>query len=98
MVAHDEDAIALLTVCWGLAKAHFPPNAIGHIENCFRESGLPNIATRNVNEGWSFTPGTSITKSGVGDGYRLEINGEVFHFPSVSRAPPEGYFLQDYVA
>ena len=94
MVAHDEDAITLLTVCWGLAKAHFPSDAIGHIENCFSESGLPNITTRNVSEGWLFTPGTSITKSGVGDGYHLEINREVFQFLSVSHAPPEGYFSQ----
>lgn len=51
MVSCDEDAIALLTVCWGLAKAHFPRDAMDHIEKCFDSSGLPHIATRNVSEG-----------------------------------------------
>jgi hypothetical protein len=51
MVSRDEDAIALLTLCWGLAKTHFPREAMDHIEKCFDSSGLPHIATRNVNEG-----------------------------------------------
>jgi hypothetical protein len=34
----------------------------------------------------------------LGQGYRLEINGKVFQFPAVTRAPPEAYMSQDYVA
>lgn len=51
MVQHDEDAIALLTVCWSLAKAHFPSDVMEYIEKCLEDSGMPHLATRNVSEG-----------------------------------------------
>ena len=99
-VMHDEDAIALLTICWSLARAHFPPDAIDYIEKCFNDSGLPHLATRNVAEGQLSDLGSSytVTEFNLGTGYRLEINGKTYQFPNVTRAPPEGYFSQDYVA
>ena len=51
MVERDEDAVALLTVCWSLAKAHFPTEVMDYIEKCLEDSGMPHLATRNVGEG-----------------------------------------------
>jgi hypothetical protein len=34
----------------------------------------------------------------LGQGYRLEINGKIYQFPAITRAPPEAYMSQDYVA
>jgi hypothetical protein len=48
---HDNDAIALLTLCWSLAKAYLPEEVTRNIEDCMKDSGLPTIATRNVKEG-----------------------------------------------
>ncbi|KAF8219582.1 hypothetical protein L208DRAFT_1339092, partial [Tricholoma matsutake] len=79
---HDQDAIALITLTWSLAKANLPAQVIEHIKICLKESGLPRIATRNIPEG---------------TGYQLEIDGKVYNFPSFEWAPPEGYFSQDYV-
>jgi len=54
MVKHDEDAVALLTICWSLAKAHFPSDVMDYIEKCLADSGMPRLATRNVGEGLCF--------------------------------------------
>jgi hypothetical protein len=51
MINHDEDAVALLTVCWSLAKAAMPLEITNHIEGCLESSGLPRVATRNLPEG-----------------------------------------------
>jgi len=83
MVQHDEDVVALLTVCWSLSKAHFPSDIMKYIEKCLEDSGMPRLATQNVSEG---------------QGYRLAINGKIYQFPAVTRAPPEAYMSQDYVA
>lgn len=48
---HDQDAIALITLTWSLAKANLPAQVIEHIKICLKESGLPRIATRNIPEG-----------------------------------------------
>jgi hypothetical protein len=48
---HDQDAIALVTLTWSLAKANLPVQVIVHIETCLKESGLPWIASRNIPEG-----------------------------------------------
>ena len=49
--SHDQDAIALVTLTWSLAKANLPAQVIEHIEACLKESGLPRIATRNIPDG-----------------------------------------------
>ena len=102
MVQHDEDAVALLTVCWSLAKAHFPSDVMGYIEKCLEDSGILRLATRNVSEGlWIHGHSYEnllIFFLPLGQGYRLEINGKIYQFPAVTRAPPEGYMSQDYVA
>lgn len=33
-----------------------------------------------------------------GQGYQLKLDDETYIFPEFERAPPEGYFTQDYVA
>lgn len=48
---HDEDAVALLTLCWSIAKATVPIQVMGKIERVLEDSGLPRIATRSVNQG-----------------------------------------------
>jgi hypothetical protein len=105
MVQHDEDATALLTVCWSLAKAHFPSDVMEYIEKCLEDSGIPRLATRNVSEGlWicghSYRSLLIFLFPSIllGQGYRLEINGKIYQFPAVTRAPPEAYMSQDYVA
>lgn len=34
----------------------------------------------------------------VGRGYQLKLGDKIYSFPDFERAPPEGYFSQDYVA
>lgn len=51
MTGRDEDAIALLTLCWSLAKASMPAEVMDVLEASLKESGMPRIATRNVPEG-----------------------------------------------
>jgi hypothetical protein len=51
MIDRDEDAIALLTLCWSLAKASMPGEVIDVLDDSLKVSGMPRIATRNVPEG-----------------------------------------------
>jgi hypothetical protein len=51
MMQHNKDAIALLMVCWNLAKANFPSDVMKYIEKCLENSGVPRLATQNVTEG-----------------------------------------------
>ncbi|KAF8233988.1 hypothetical protein L208DRAFT_1058591, partial [Tricholoma matsutake] len=83
MVERDEDAIALMTLCWSLAKASMPSEVMDDLEDSLKKSGMPRIATRNVPEGC---------------GYCLDLEGKTYSFPTFERAPPEGYFSQYYVA
>lgn len=43
--------IALLTLCWSLAKASMPGEVIDVLDDSLKVSGMPRIATRNVPEG-----------------------------------------------
>jgi hypothetical protein len=54
MIGRDEDVIALLTLCWSLAKASMPREVMDTIEDSLKESGMPRIATRNIPEGKIF--------------------------------------------
>ena len=51
MIEQDEDAIALMTMCWSLAKASILGEVMDDLEDSLKESGMPRIATRNVPEG-----------------------------------------------
>jgi hypothetical protein len=51
MIGRDEDAIALLTLCWSLAKASMPREVMDTLEDSLKASGMPRIATRNIPEG-----------------------------------------------
>ncbi|KAF7367838.1 hypothetical protein MSAN_00848300 [Mycena sanguinolenta] len=80
-VAHDEDAIAAMTLLWSIAKSLLPIEMINLITDAVGEIGLPKIATRNVPEG---------------TGYRVSLAGKTYEFPLYDRAPCEGIFTQDY--
>ena len=45
MAERDEDVIALLTLCWSLAKALMPAEVMDVLEASLKESGMPRIAT-----------------------------------------------------
>lgn len=51
MIGRDEDVIALLTLCWSLAKASIPHEVMDSLEDAMKVSGMPRIATRNIPEG-----------------------------------------------
>ena len=51
MTERDEDAIALMTLCWSLAKGSMPGEVMDVLEDSLKDSGMPRIATRNVPEG-----------------------------------------------
>lgn len=98
MVERDEDAIALMTLCWSLAKASMPSEVMDDLEDSLKKSGMPRIATRNVPEGKIYTCLQGIwLLINLGCGYCLDLEGKTYSFPTFERAPPEGYFSQDYV-
>ncbi|KAJ7160826.1 hypothetical protein C8R46DRAFT_1223165 [Mycena filopes] len=80
---HDEDAIAAMTLTWGICRSLLPPAIIGEIEGFLKAAGLPQIATRDVDPG---------------AGFKFSIGGQEYDFPEFERAPPEGMFSQDYSA
>jgi hypothetical protein len=99
MVERDEDAIALMTLCWSLAKASMPGEVMDVLEDSLKKSGMPRIATRNIPEGKIYTCMCSIRLFiNLGCGYCLDLEGKTYSFPNFERAPPEGYLSQDYVA
>jgi len=51
MISRDEDIIAVISLFWSLVKAVMPTDVTDHIEQCLSSSGLPTIATQNVDEG-----------------------------------------------
>ncbi|KAJ7656713.1 hypothetical protein DFH06DRAFT_1198319 [Mycena polygramma] len=82
-VDHDEDAIAAMTLTWSACKAFLPTEVTSEIEKHLETAGLPRMATRQVPPG---------------EGYRFNIAGHEFAFPTFERAPSEGMFSQDYSA
>jgi hypothetical protein len=51
MVAHDEDIIAALTIMWALVRSVMPSEVMDGVEKDLEESGLPRLATCNIDEG-----------------------------------------------
>ena len=101
MIERDEDAIALMTLCWSLAKASMPHEVMDVLEGSLKESGMPRIATRNVPEGKIHNLHVIVASNCMiylGCGYHLDLEGKTYSFPAFERAPPEGYLSQDYVA
>ncbi|KAJ7867301.1 hypothetical protein B0H13DRAFT_1724908 [Mycena leptocephala] len=80
---HDNNIIAATTVVWGVAKAWLPANITAQIDSKLLETGMPRMATRNISEG---------------RGFRINLGGCEYSFPSVERAPPEAYLTLDYSA
>ncbi|KAJ7026562.1 hypothetical protein C8F04DRAFT_1190374 [Mycena alexandri] len=48
---HDEDVIAAVALTWGLCRALLPAEVISEIDGYLKDSGLPAMATRNVEPG-----------------------------------------------
>ena len=51
MVDRDSDAIAVLTIMWGLVKGLIPQDIVSAVNQCLDAEGMPRIATRNVKPG-----------------------------------------------
>lgn len=51
MVDRDNDAIAVLTIMWGLVKGLIPQEIVSEVNQCLDAEGMPRIATRNVKPG-----------------------------------------------
>jgi hypothetical protein len=100
MIGRDEDVVALLTLCWSLAKASIPREVMNSLEDSLKVSGMPRIATRNIPEGkiYDLYHLEHLITRNLGYGYCLDLEGKEYSFPMFERAPPEGYLSQDYVA
>jgi hypothetical protein len=48
---HDKDAVALMSLCWNIAKATLPVEVTRHIEKLLAEHSLPHIAAHGALEG-----------------------------------------------
>ena len=53
---HDKDAVALMSLCWNIAKATLPVEVTRHIEESLKEHSLPRIAAPGACEGWANFP------------------------------------------
>jgi hypothetical protein len=51
MVDRDSDAIAVLTIMWGLVKGLIPQDIVSAVNQRLDAEGMPCIATRNVEPG-----------------------------------------------
>lgn len=54
MIEHDLDAMALLNLMWGFARVHMPQECISAVDEAHAASGLPRLATRNVEPGMQY--------------------------------------------
>jgi hypothetical protein len=64
MANHDEDAIAAMTLTWGVCKSLLPTEVMDEIERSLEREGLPRIATRNVADS-EYKPAISLYLSTV---------------------------------
>ena len=51
MVDRECDAIAVLTIMWGLVKGLIPQEIVSEVNQCLDAEGMPRIVTRNVKPG-----------------------------------------------
>ena len=54
MIDRDNDAIAAMTIMWGLVKSLIPSEVISEVSSRLDDAGMPRIATRNVEPGMCF--------------------------------------------
>lgn len=51
MIDRDSDAIATITMVWGLIMSHMPHEVLDEVNTHLVDSGMPRMATRNISEG-----------------------------------------------
>ncbi|KAF8883862.1 hypothetical protein BD779DRAFT_1443531, partial [Infundibulicybe gibba] len=84
-ISRDQDAIALVTLFWSLARVTIPMEVISIIDKCLEDNNLPEISGRHAPQA-------------IEPGYRLSIGGRACYFPQFPRGPPEAYFTSNYQA
>ena len=55
MFERDLDVIGALSITWSLVQSLMPSEILDHVDTRLEEVGLPRLATRNVEEGFSFS-------------------------------------------
>ena len=53
MVEHDLDAVGALSIMWSMVQSTMPSEILDVVNSRLAEVGLPCLATRNVDEGFS---------------------------------------------
>ncbi|KAF8960534.1 hypothetical protein BDZ97DRAFT_1704149 [Flammula alnicola] len=81
--AHDQDAVGVISLAWGLMEKLMPQEVINITRKRLTELGLPELETANLRSG---------------GGYTIKIGGSDVTFPTAKRAPPEGYLSNGYEA
>ena len=54
MAEHDLDAVGALSIMWSMVQSTIPREILDAVDSCLAETGLPRLATRNVDEGFYF--------------------------------------------
>lgn len=55
MIEYDLDAIGALSITWSLVQSIMLSEILDHVDSCLEETGLPRLATQNIDEGFSFS-------------------------------------------
>jgi hypothetical protein len=78
-----------------------PLEVVTHVESCLDGVRLPQLATHNVGEGYhtvfKFYNLVHYSNMILETGFQLSLSRKLYNFLLAERAPPEGYFSQDYV-
>lgn len=51
MQQRDRDAVAMLSMVWGILRTHMPSEGVDAMEDLLEATGMPRMATRNLEEG-----------------------------------------------
>ncbi|KDR65654.1 hypothetical protein GALMADRAFT_81646 [Galerina marginata CBS 339.88] len=81
--AHDQDAIGVISLAWGLMEKLLPQEVIDATNAQLLKYRLPELEAANLPSG---------------GGYTVKIGDREVTFPTAKRAPPEGYLSQGYEA
>ena len=96
----DQEVIGATSLMWSLVQSAVPHEITQHVMQCLENGGLPNLATRNVEEGKYNDPLQEhlFTLCITGDGFQIVLDGQTFSFHTPKHAPPETYLACGYVA
>ena len=99
-VMQDQEVIGATSLMWSLVQSAVPQKITQHVMQCLENGGLPNLATRNVEEGKynNLLQEHLFTLCITGDGFQIVLDGQTFSFHTAKRAPPETYLARGYVA